>query len=142
ALFFLVNYGLFHFAYLTFIASGLQFGTNKQSLPPFDFNFILLGGLIFFLNHIYSYYKNKPKDNEKQNLGKIFLFPFIRIIPMHLIIFLGAAFAQINYNIPLLLVFLILKTIADLIMHIVEHNFIARSDGIVPNETVTSQSTD
>ncbi|MEI6463034.1 MAG: DUF6498-containing protein [bacterium] len=134
ALFFLAHFGIFHLAYLSFISSGLELGTNVQKLPPYDFTFILISGGIFFLNHLFSYFRNKPKNNEIQNFGKIFIFPYIRIIPMHLTILTGAFLLQLNSSTPLILFFLILKTIVDLLTHMFEHNGIYKSEGVVPNE--------
>ena len=52
-------------------------------------------------------------------------FQYARVIPMHLTIILGSRFAK--GSLTELLIFLVLKTVADLIMHMVEHAD-ARSD--------------
>lgn len=75
--------------------------------------------IIFLTNHSFSFYKNLKKDTEKkQNIGRVMLFPYARILPMHIIIVMGLL---INPTTNSILLFLILKTIADLIMHQKEH---------------------
>jgi len=49
-------------------------------------------------------------------------FPYIRIVPMHLtIIFAGNAIEQGSTITGLMVLFLLLKTAADAIMHWIEH---------------------
>lgn len=111
AFFFLFHYGFFHFIYAIFL---FNLFTSNQ---PFDFTYLSIGGLIFFLNHFFSYRQNKIIDEQKiQNLGTLMFTPYTRIIPMHLIIIFGAILGQ-----SVLIVFLLLKTLADLIMHTNKH---------------------
>lgn len=111
AFFFLFHYGFFHFIYAIFL---FNFFTSR----PIDFTYLLTGGLIFFLNHLFSYFHNKITDEQKiQNIGKIMFSPYTRIIPMHLIIVFGAILGQSTIT-----VFLLLKTLVDLFMHIIKHN--------------------
>lgn len=50
------------------------------------------------------------------------LFPYARIIPMHLTIMFGGVLASVgNFSHIVLLFFMLLKTIADLAMHSLEH---------------------
>ena len=86
------------------------------------FEYILLSAAIFFINHLYSYIYNKPKETKKLNIGMLMLYPYARIIPMHIITFLGY---QTN---NLLIMFLICKTLADAIMHSVEHNLLQKGE--------------
>lgn len=110
AFFFLFHYGFFHFIYAIFL---FNFFTKQ----PVDLTFLSLGGLIFFLNHFFSYQHNKIIDEQKvQNIGTLMFSPYARIIPMHLIIIFGAILGQTT-----LIIFLLLKTIIDLIMHIIKH---------------------
>ena len=111
AFFFMFHYGFFHFLYAIFL---FNFFRSSQS---FNFAYLFLGGFIFFLNHAFSFYQNRTIDQQKtQNIGILMFSPYARIIPMHLIIILGAIFAQFA-----LIPFLILKTLTDLIMHIIKH---------------------
>ena len=49
-------------------------------------------------------------------------YPYARIIPMHLTIVFGFNFGGA------LILFLVLKTFADVIMHIVEHNVLRKGE--------------
>ncbi len=110
AFFFAGHYGFFHFIYAIFL---FNFFTTK----PLDFGYLFIGGLIFFLNHFFSFYKNRIVDEQKtQNIGTLMFSPYIRIVPMHLIIIFGAILGQST-----LIIFLLLKTLVDLIMHTIKH---------------------
>lgn len=114
AFFFLLHYGLFHFGYLIFLlANTPNFIEVKHILPL---------ALLFFINHLFSYFYNKPRDTKKQNIGSLMFYPYVRIIPMHLTIIFGYQFGGG------LLLFLVLKTFADVIMHIVEHNVLRKGE--------------
>lgn len=112
AFFFLFHYGFSHFIYAIFIFNFFK------STKAFDFTYLFLGGLVFFINHFFSYYHNRIIDQQKTpNIGTLMFAPYARIIPMHLVIVLGAFFAnQIQ-----LFFFLGLKTAADLLTHIYKH---------------------
>lgn len=112
--FFLFHYGLFHFVYIIFL---LQ--TNTPNYV--ELAYILLTALFFFANHFFSYIYNRARDTKKQNIGSLMFYPYARIIPMHLILILGSSF------IGTLPFFLVLKTLADATMHIVEHNVLRKS---------------
>ncbi len=111
AFFFAFHYGFFHFIYAIFL---FNFFRSSQSL---DLSFIFIGGFIFFLNHLYSFYHNRIIDGQKtQNIGILMFAPYARIIPMHLIIIFGTILGQST-----LVVFLLLKTIVDLVLHNIKH---------------------
>ena len=118
--FFCVHYGFFHLVYALFL-----FSFDLMA----NFNSILFGVGIFFVDHAFSYFYNESRDLEKKrNIGTIMFFPYFRIWPMHLTIILlgGLDFLSrqiFNENIFALFFFLFLKTIADLGMHVVEHNY-------------------
>jgi len=108
----LVHYGLFHAAYLAFLLSDARVG-RADHLP------LAASILAFFLNHAFSFRYNLEGDRQKvRNIGTLMFFPYARIIPMHLTIIFGFGLAK--GTVPLL-IFLVLKTFADLIMHAVEH---------------------
>lgn len=112
AFFFAFHYGLFHLVYAILLASiihtGFQFVTKS---------FFLAAG-IFFINHFYSFLYNRSLDKRiKQNLGKLILTPYSRIIPMHIVILLAALLPM-----PTLLpLFLGIKTFVDVIGHTKKH---------------------
>lgn len=110
AFFFLLYYGSFNLAYAIFL---IFLGLTKisYSIVPIT--------ILFLLNHLFSFYYNKKSDEGNiLNIGQLVIKPFIRIIPMHLIIMLGVL---VSKNIASLIIFMLLKTIADIISHIIEH---------------------
>lgn len=114
ASFFALHYGVFHAAYLGFILSE---ESGEISLSSFG---IIACIVAFVFNHRYSYQHNKERDSQRApNIGTIMFFPYARILPMHITI--GVAASLGNNSVQALLVFLLLKTVADVIMHMVEH---------------------
>jgi len=66
------------------------------------------------------------RDEKKQNIGRVLFSPYARIIPMHLTILFGwIVFNALGEKVALVL-FLILKTIADVIMHVREHRYFSQ----------------
>lgn len=111
AFFFAFHYGFFHFIYAIFLASVV-------AKTPENFLSILIGSSVFFVNHFFSFIHNKINDQKfKQNIGALMFAPYARIIPMHLIIIIGALLT----NQALLILFLILKTAVDLLTHVLKH---------------------
>ena len=109
AIFFLVHYGFFHFGYLMFLIKERQ---DVSMLPIFT------AAGIFFIYQGYSHFYNKKWLTEtKPNIGKMMFFPYARVIPMHFTIIFGAS--DWGQKQPLAL-FLFLKLLADVIMHIIE----------------------
>jgi hypothetical protein len=105
--FFVMHYGFFHLVYVSFIPAPSTHGL----FTPFGACLV-----IFALNHAYSLWYNIRRDRiANVNVATLFWLPYARIVPMHLTIILG----------PLLgiglVLFLGLKTLADALMHIVEH---------------------
>jgi hypothetical protein len=112
--FFALHYGAFHLAYLAFM-----FTDGVESLWD-DRLFLALCVAAFLVNHWYSYVEHRQMDaTRKPNIGTIMFFPYARILPMHLTIIAGGAFGDAST--PVLLLFLGLKTLADVIMHKIEH---------------------
>ncbi|OGG53920.1 hypothetical protein A3H16_00480 [Candidatus Kaiserbacteria bacterium RIFCSPLOWO2_12_FULL_53_8] len=108
--FFLFHYGLFHVVYLSFLFT-------YAGAP--DFVGVLTAGAAFFANHLFSYYENHERDlRHVPNIGGMMFFPYIRIIPMHLFVVLGAIVIPTTAG---LVFFLTLKTLADAAMHMIEH---------------------
>src|SRR3989344_335336 len=103
ALFFAVHYGLFHLVYALFIGASSKLGGLSISFAA-----ILIGAATFFINHLFSYLSNREQDSKKQvSLGSAMFSPYKRIIPMHLILFIGGGAIS----------FLFLKTIVDIFTH-------------------------
>lgn len=84
AWFFLIHYGFFHFVYAIFLLVGFNInGVSKKVL--------LLGVATFFLEAIMNFIRQKQLERSVTiNIGTMFILPYIRIIPMHLMILLPA----------------------------------------------------
>lgn len=110
-LFFLLHYGILHIGYLKFLSGTLWFDVK------FDF-FMFLSMFLFFGNHLFSFIKNSNNDYSKiKDLGKIFYAPYMRVIPMNFILWVG--FLWIDSWI--IAVFLMLKIVSDVLMHNLDH---------------------
>nr|WP_294903437.1 DUF6498-containing protein [uncultured Lacibacter sp.] len=106
AWFFLFHYGFFHFVYAVFLLVGNSKGTNGQLL--------LIAAGIFILEGTMQLIRRRPElKKEKVNVGKMFFTPYLRIVPMHLMILVPSFF-----GITASVVFLVLKTIADAGMYL------------------------
>ncbi len=122
AFFFLFHYGFFHFGYWTFLSIGTFIKTYGNIPNSIELKYIFLTALLFFINHLFSYCYNKPRDTKKQNIGSLMFYPYARIIPMHFTIIFGSSSGS---TLPLFFVF---KTFADAIMHVVEHNVLRKGE--------------
>ena len=114
ALLFAMHYGIFHLGYMVFLVtlSGVQSG-----FPLFS---MLVCILAFYLNHRFSYHYNRERDLAGiPNIGNLMAYPYVRIVPMHLMIVIGSNF--LGHNSIALVFFLLLKTAADVAMHVIEH---------------------
>ncbi|MFY9799777.1 MAG: DUF6498-containing protein [Methanoregula sp.] len=121
--FFTIHYGLFHWGYYTFIVESGLFGTVHFSDPNIWFSCSL-----FFVNHLYSYLTYRHQESK----GAIYIIeqffrPYQRIIPMHLTIIFGSivVFALqvfgIQSTMPVLVLFLVLKTYFDISTNLIKH---------------------
>ncbi len=134
ASFFLVHYGFFHFGYFMFLIGDFNFlfiQSNYFFITIFSF---IASIITFYFNHKTSFELNYHEDLKgKTNIGTLMFMPYIRIIPMHLIIVLAGGIVTGNsglvtiYSSMVMLFFLSLKTIADVFMHKVEHNYLRKN---------------
>ena len=91
-------------------------------------NVLFIGSGIFFINHLYSFYYWRKRISEPPRTGLLVIQPFIRILPLFLAFFISGFIYAIEVTmgpvdllvIPLIILF-ILKTIADVIAHALEH---------------------
>jgi hypothetical protein len=121
AIFFLIHYGFFHLGYLAFLGFASR-GARPEPLP------LAICAGTFLLNHFYSFLHNVKEDVRRlRNLGTIMFAPYPRIVPMHLTILSGLWLGPGPAGTVL---FLGLKTLADLVMHAIEHR--ERADAAVP----------
>jgi len=113
--FFALHYGFFHFGYFQFI--GLA--------DARDWKWVWFSLIIFFLHHLYSFRRNFPKEADAWSFARLMSFPYLRIVPMHIIIIFGGFITILLRNEfadrLVLIFFLLLKTNTDLRMHQAEH---------------------
>lgn len=129
AVFFIVHYGMFHFVYAIFLIAfsvpstevgGLSGVTTTGELFDGSINvgWVLLGGLVFAVHHILTFLieRRQLKEHPEQaptiveTMGR----PYSRILPMHLIIIFGPWVALSLGSSYVFVVFMVLKTLADL----------------------------
>lgn len=114
ALFFALHYSFFHLGYFAFLYS------ERGDLSRVDMLGILACTVIFALNHRFSFHQNLEKDlRRKPHILTVMIFPYARILPMHFTIIYGSQ--SPSKTAGTLILFLSLKTFADLIMHLIEH---------------------
>jgi hypothetical protein len=110
--FFLFHYGFFHLGYFIF----LNFGQDE---PLALDNTYWICITAFIINHLWSYRYNRDLDRMgTPNIGTMMFTPYLRIIPMHLTLIFGGLYIDTQLS---LLLFGVLKTLADAGMHLVEH---------------------
>src|SRR3990172_2405256 len=81
AFFFLCHYGFFHLGYCIFL---VKMFSLKEVLP------ILLMAAVFGAYQVFSFFYNRKWQLAgKPNIGTMMVFPYARIIPMHLTIIAG-----------------------------------------------------
>lgn len=116
--FFLVHYGIFHLVYFVFL-------TTLIDTKKLDFRFIELSFFIILAACLSNFVQNKIRNRrEDVNIGAMFIMPYARVIPMHLMIILPAFF-----HISGAMIFLVLKMLADVIMHFVYQNAVFKKSG-------------
>ncbi len=114
--FFAVHYGFFHLAYFIFL-----WQMHPLTNIALDQIFFIMMLVVSFLgSHGFSYRHNKSTDfkHKKPNIGTLLFYPYLRIIPMHIIIIVGGVFGSSTFTI---IAFMLMKTFADAGMHIIEH---------------------
>lgn len=119
--FFAVHYGGFHALYFLFLlafGAGGEFGATPSAR---DVLFFAALGIAFVLAHRASHRRNLAADLRcERNLGALMFLPYLRIVPMHLAILFGTQIAETGAY----LLFVGLKFLADLSMHVVEHRWL------------------
>jgi len=105
-LFFMVHYGMFHLVYLFFLPSIIN-------IKNIDWHFAMLAFYLIVTSCLITFIQDKWRNRtEAINVSAMFFMPYARVIPMHLVI-LAPKF--LNVSAPLL--FLVLKTLADVISY-------------------------
>jgi hypothetical protein len=121
--FFALHYGLFHWVYFSFLVESGIFGPVNFSDPG-----IWLSCGLFFANHLYSHIRYRHEGPQGTGfIGEEFFSPYQRIIPMHMIIIFGSIVVTalqvfgIQSTLPVLVLFLLLKTRSDISAHRIKH---------------------
>ncbi len=114
-IFFLFHYGFFHVVYFVFLISIVV------KLPGrVDPSAVKLFTLALLGNTVLSSISDIKKDLQEPKVPIVVMFqPYFRIVPMHLFIMLAFATDAISTLTNAFLFFIILKSIADVAMHIV-----------------------
>ena len=111
--FFAVHYGGFHAFYLLFLV------LDGGDAVVFD-GWFAACVVLFAVNHYWSFRYNVEIDRRGDpNIGTLMATPYLRVVPMHLTILLGGLLGKSTFG---LLLFVALKTGADVGMHLVEHH--------------------
>jgi hypothetical protein len=121
ALFFAFHYGLFHAAYFVFLVVFTFVGlwqAADYSATAASVLFVLAGIALFSANHLYSFEHNREQERARtRNIGSVMFAPYARIIPMQVTLIIGLFLVDR----AALILFLALKTVADVITHVAEH---------------------
>ncbi len=111
--FFSLHYVVLHLVYLVFLLP------LTKEMPISVVVSASIGIALFLVNHWYSYRHNLRKDlAATPSLATLAIFPYARVVPMHLVIFIGYIIGP--HSKVMLISFMLLKTIADLFMHHIE----------------------
>ena len=135
-IFFMIHYGFFHFGYMMFLlayssglmtaesGAGAEIPLGSSGLGDWNRVWFLATAIGFFISHGQSHREHVEADlRGTSNIGTLMFMPYIRIIPMHITIIVGALLGD---GLGLLL-FGGLKTAADVVMHKVEHHILQKS---------------
>jgi len=123
AQFFVLHYGGFHLAYLFVLLP------TARMLSAWDFLGIAVAAGTFLANHRHSYRANIAADARgKPNIATLMFLPYLRVLPMHLIIIVGGKALGTTDSSGLIVLFGLLKTCADVAMHFASHHLLRRHD--------------
>lgn len=122
SVFFLFHYGFFHVIYAVFLTSFSDF--NFSGPEGIDGIYLLVSSVMFVVSYFFEFIKEKEDvSTELPNIGTIMFAPYVRIIPMHMIIIFGGFVGMIGTvfsvrgDLAVLAMFIILKAGVDVISH-------------------------
>ncbi len=124
--FFLLHFGGFMYGHLIFVVSFFGGDTFFNPTIPLLINHIelvLYPTLGLFVSHLFSFVHNYlgKREYEKQNFMHYFMYPYPRIIVMHLTIIFGGILIQFLGPIYGLILLTVLKVTADIKTHLLAH---------------------
>lgn len=132
AAFFLFHYGFFHLVYAVFLGVFSHFAGQGPSGR--GKGFIVYSAAIFLARYLIDFIASRNIERQEiPNLGRMMFAPYVRIIPMHLTIILGAfiGFAgsfSAGADMAILVLFTGIKTVVDLITHSVDLTALGKRD--------------
>ncbi len=124
AVFFVFHYGFFHLVYAVFLGVFSHFAGQGPSGR--GKGFIFYSAAIFFARYFIDFLASRNIERQElPNLGRMMLAPYVRIVPMHLTIILGAFIGvagsfSAGADLAILVLFTGIKTAVDLITHSVD----------------------
>lgn len=108
AIFFALHYGFFHLIYAAFLG-------NMAKLDGEGWAWAAAGALGFLAAQRKAWGAWRETDKRgRTNIGMLMFFPYVRIVPMHLSIILGAGLMAAGAGFAAAALFAALKTAADL----------------------------
>ena len=112
ALLFVLHYGFFHLVYFFFLSA--------LATPPgaSEMKWLLGSGVLLAADQVYTGLSEDRSALFGVNLGKLMMFPYVRIIPLHLTIIFGLGFS--GGGLFALGLFAGLKTFADGVLYVLE----------------------
>ena len=117
--FFTLHYGFFHLCYFIFLCA------EHPLHVGWDLIVLAACGVSFVLSQRQTYAAQHAADlRGRPNLGALMFTPYLRVIPMHLAILLGAALGS---STGLLVLFTVLKTLSDLGLDAADRRMAVRS---------------
>ena len=125
SLYFFCHYGAFHCVYLILLFFLSSSANATLHVTPPDVGAIVFIGFLFFLNHCYSFAQHYLWQRQivVVSSSNVFLDPYKRIFPMQLSIIAAGFFSALIPSAEqiFLVIFLVLKTFADLKSHEILH---------------------
>lgn len=120
--FFVMHFGIFHAVYLVFLLTASQPAQARA-----DWLLYGLLGIGFWIAHRASHRAHVAADTAgPRSAGLLMFMPYLRVIPMHLAIIVMASLDAGRHDAWFVIMFMALKTLADLGTHLLEHRLLAR----------------
>lgn len=128
AKYFALHYGSIHAFYLLFLF-GLGLDQAVMEAGALDLIAVFGLGASFWLSHKKAHKQDVAADPTRTpNIGLPVLLPYLRVIPMHMVIAVGFLYGLTDA----IIVFGVLKTIADVAAHLLERRIMRSAPGAPP----------
>ena len=121
------HYGFFHAVYAIFLTAFGFAGTlgDTAGLGADDVGSVLALGALFVFTQYVEHRRTVATDRGlRPNIGAMLFLPYVRVVPMHLMILIGAALGS---GAVAIVVFGGLKAAADALMLVLEERLVAKS---------------